>query len=568
MLPRPDAVRRSDRGERRAGAKDLRPALDGSSGATRRWRSAKIGPRVNPPQVPATGSTFAGRYRVQGLLGEGGMGLVLRAEQLPGGRPVALKILTAEAAAVGESVARFRQEAQIASRIRNVHVVSVLDFGEAEGGRQYIAMELLEGIDLAALIEERGQLPMREAVALVMQGCAGVAAAHAQGLIHRDLKPANLFLARREGLPPVVKVLDFGLSKSLDTEAVRLTQTSMAMGTPLYMSPEQIVATKHVDARCDQHAMGMILFELLTGHPPYEVASVTALAVAIATHPPPSARAHVPELPAALDKVIQRALAKRPEDRFADLGKLAQAMAPFAPAGADLFARMIEDTLTPIRRPDAETAPTVQMSLPASLVVEGDPRRSGRTRKIVVDATEAAPPAGARDPGARPTASSARGSSTPATPQHDTPAITAERAAAVLTASPVSTDPHGRALAARSRGQTAMLLGGVVVGIALVCALTFAIISRAALPNAAERPATSQELARPEPTISTISTPSLPGPVIEPRGPAEPEPSARPAPSASAAASMRSPATSAVRPPTIPRRSPPSKKADPLGDYN
>ncbi len=500
-------------------------------------------------QVPPIGSTFAGRYHVEGLLGEGGVGLVLRATQLPNGRLVALKILSGEAASIDETVARFRREAQIASQIRNAHVVSVLDFGEADDGRQFIAMELLEGIDLANLIEQRGHLPTEEAVALTLQACAGVAAAHSQGLIHRDLKPANLFLARREGLPPVVKVLDFGLSKSLDKKAVHLTQTATAMGTPMYMAPEQIVSTKHVDQRCDQHAMAMVLFELLTGHPPYESPSATALAVAIATHPPPSVRSLRPNLPIALDEAIRKGLAKRPEDRFADLGVFAQAIVAFAPAGGHDFADMIETMLAPMRRHELEAAPTVQMSLPDWLL-QSQGRRSGSRGKR-------------RD-------SSGTDAVTPALPR------AVERAAAVVTASAVSTDPRARVMRSGGR-QTGLLLGGMAVGVALVGAISFAIVSQAQTSETVP-PSTAAEngsSAMPDP-VPVSSVPSAPA--LESARPAE---SAAPASSAGKAVvavpSAREPGAvpstyprAPVQKPRNPRgSSPPSgKKSDPLLQYD
>lgn len=507
---------------------------------------------MNLPQAPAIGSLIAGRYRVEGVLGEGGMGVVLRATQLANGRSVALKILTPEAAAIGETVARFRQEAMIASRIRNVHVVSVLDFGEADDGRQFIAMELLEGIDLAALIEQRGALPTQEAVGLVLQACAGVAAAHAQGLIHRDLKPANLFLARRDGLPPIVKVLDFGLSKSLDGHGARLTLTSIALGTPMYMAPEQVIPTKDVDARCDQHAIGMVLFELLTGRPPYDLPNATALAVAIATHPPPSARALRPELPIRLDLAIQRALAKRPDDRFADLGQLARAIVAFAPSGAGVFAQMIEATLAPRSSPDLETAPTVQMNLPASLLADAHVRQSARKLDTFgAGADEGAP--------------------RPATGPPNGPQRSPERAAATVTASPVSTDPRRRVLASHGRSQTALLLGGVALGVIIVGGITFAVISRAGGRNAFSSTDSGRSAAVTEehapifgPTAPSIARPRASS-TIGPPTSASALPQLVPTSSASGPPSAKAPPV-AQRPPRPLKQ--PIKKTDPLRDYD
>jgi len=504
---------------------------------------------VNLHQTPAIGSLIAGRYRVEGFLGEGGMGVVLRATQLTNGRPVALKILTAEAAAISETVARFRQEATIASRIRNVHVVSVLDVDEADDGRQFIVMELLEGIDFASLIEQRGALPTQEAVGLVLQACAGVATAHAQGLIHRDLKPANLFLARREGLPPIVKVLDFGISRSLNARSARLTHQSMALGTPMYMAPEQIVSTRDVDARCDQHAIGMVLFELLTGRPPYDPPNAAALAIAIATHPPPSARALRPELPVRLDLAIQRALAKRPGDRFADVGQLARAIVAFAPSGAGVFAQMIEATLAPLRSTDLESAPTVQMNLPASLLPDPHVRQSARPREL--EAFGAGADEGAPRPAREPRNVQQR------SPEH---------AAVTVTASPVSTDPRGRVLARHDWAQTALLLGGVALGVIVVGGVTFAVVSAAGGRNASspsdpDRSATVME--EHAPTFGTTAPrvePRLAGSIPKPATSAGARPEHAPSSSATGTPSAMAPPAS-KRPPQPSKK--PIKKPEP-----
>jgi serine/threonine-protein kinase len=190
-------------------------------------------------------------------------------------------------------------------------------------------------------------MPVVEAVWTILQACEGVAEAHAAGLVHRDLKPANLFLASRRGEPPVVKVLDFGLSKAFDQMSDQaLTQTTSNFGTPAYMSPEQIRSAKYVDPRSDQHALGMILFELLTGHAPYTAESLTGLAVVISTEPPPHARAERREVPEALDAAICKALAKRQPDRYPSLAGFAAAIAPFggpkAKAAADRIAAVLE----------------------------------------------------------------------------------------------------------------------------------------------------------------------------------------------------------------------------------
>jgi serine/threonine-protein kinase len=291
---------------------------------------------------------IAGKYRIERTLGEGGMGVVLEATHVVLGQRVAVKLLHVELAAAPENKARFLREARIAAQLPPDHIARVSDVGETEGGEPYLVMELLTGRDLEGELSARGPLPVGAAVDLVLQACEGVAEAHAVGLIHRDLKPANLFLASRRGEPPVVKVLDFGLSKAFDDRTgAALTQTATNFGTPAYMSPEQIRSAKYAEPRSDQHALGMILYEALTGRPPYQAESLTGLAVVISTAPPPSARAARPEVPAGVDAAIRRALAKAPADRFPSLAELAAAIAPFGGPQASAASARIAAILAP-----------------------------------------------------------------------------------------------------------------------------------------------------------------------------------------------------------------------------
>jgi eukaryotic-like serine/threonine-protein kinase len=280
--------------------------------------------------IPEAGTVLAGKYRVERLLGMGGMAFVLEATHLTLGQRVAIKVLQGELGKLDEMTRRFAREAQIAAQLPPDHVARVFDFGTLEGGEPYLVMELLVGRDLDQELEARGPLPVEEAVDYVLQACEGVAEAHAVGLVHRDLKPDNLFLTRRRDGSPLVKVLDFGISKADSKDGdLSLTKTSSSFGTPLYMSPEQIQSVKNVDARCDQHALGAILYALLTDSPPFYAETLTALSVIIATHPAPSAREKRPEVPAGLDAAIQKALAKRADDRFRDVADFANAIAPF-----------------------------------------------------------------------------------------------------------------------------------------------------------------------------------------------------------------------------------------------
>jgi len=314
-----------------------------------------------------------GKYRVERQLGSGGMGVVLEATHVALGQTVAVKLLNAEHARSPDVVTRFLREARIAATLPSEHVARVSDVGVTESGQPCIVMERLIGRDLDAEIASRGPLPTAEAVDLMLEACEGVAMAHAHNLVHRDLKPANLFLAERPLRPRVLKVLDFGLSKEDSGQHAGLTGSETVFGTPQYMSPEQIQSTKNVDARSDQHALGMILYEMLAAQPPYSAPSVTQLIVVIATHPPPHVRLVRPDVPAGLDEAIARAMAKRASDRFPDLAAFAAAIAPFGGPDARLRAKLVAQALSthfdrePSTRSQQPTdeAPTVPVLQPA-----------------------------------------------------------------------------------------------------------------------------------------------------------------------------------------------------------
>lgn len=265
---------------------------------------------------------IGGKYEVVGVLGEGGMGIVYEARQRDLDRRVAVKVLRGDAARDPEMVARFRREARVAASLTNPHVARILDFGTTDDGSPFMVLELLEGRDLQAEIDARGRLPLAEAVGILLEACEGVREAHARGVTHRDLKPGNVFLARQGGRE-IVKILDFGISKVSGPENERVTVTKGSFGTPLYMSPEQIKSARSVDHRTDVWALGIIFYEAVTGTPPFEGESASALAVAITVDPlvPPSVRA--PGLSPLVDAIVARALAKDPAQRTPTVDALA-----------------------------------------------------------------------------------------------------------------------------------------------------------------------------------------------------------------------------------------------------
>ena len=279
----------------------------------------------------APGDTIGGKYRVVRQLGEGGMGLVFEAEHLRLGQRVAMKFLRSDALAMPDAVARFEREARACCRIRGPHIAHVLDVDTDEGGRPYIVMELLRGRDLEAELGSRGALPLREAVDWVLQACAAVAEAHAAGIVHRDLKPSNLFLSEERGTR-VLKVLDFGISKiACEDRSDALTSAGLTVGTPLYMSPEQVRCSRDVDVRTDVWSLGVILYELVAGVPPF-MGNTTAAVAAIVADATPSLREARPDVPAGLEHAVLTALAKSAAHRFPSVEAFGAALMPFASA--------------------------------------------------------------------------------------------------------------------------------------------------------------------------------------------------------------------------------------------
>jgi serine/threonine-protein kinase len=281
------------------------------------------------------GDILAGKYRIDRVLGVGGMGVVVAAHHIQLDEKVALKFLLPEALGDSEAVARFAREARAAVKIKSEHVARVSDVGTLPNGAPYMVMEHLEGGDLAAWIKQRGALPIEQAIEFVLQACVAVADAHALGIVHRDLKPANLFCVRRSDGQLSIKVLDFGISKLTEGAGtgpgMAMTKTSALMGSPLYMSPEQMRSSKDVDALTDIWALGVILFELMTGRPVFLADSVTELAIKIVTEPAPAIRSFRPDVPSGLEVVVFKCLEKDRGHRYRNVAELALALLPFGP---------------------------------------------------------------------------------------------------------------------------------------------------------------------------------------------------------------------------------------------
>jgi eukaryotic-like serine/threonine-protein kinase len=344
-----------------------------------------------PASLP-DGTVIAGKLRVVRTLGMGGMGAVYEVEHEFTKHRRALKLLHPEMLAHPIVVGRFLREASAAGHIGNPHIVETFDAGTLESGEPYIVMEMLKGETLATRLERQRKLALGELAEIVQQACDGVQAAHAAGIVHRDLKPENLFLIERDG-KPFVKILDFGISKfdaSL-TGAGSTTKEGSALGTPYYMSPEQVNGDKDIDARTDVYALGVILYECSTGKRPFVADALPKLSVLIHEGKPKPLTDRRPDLPPAFADVVHKAMAKERSDRFQTARELGEALGSFGDVALD--ATIPETTAASAARLSVQSSPPpaqARSEPPVMATVEpkvAGPTMGGATRSLASEPT-------------------------------------------------------------------------------------------------------------------------------------------------------------------------------------
>jgi serine/threonine protein kinase len=486
------------------------------------------------------GQIVAGKYRIEGELGRGGMGVVLEARHLDLDQRVAMKLLLPEAMKSAEAVERFLREGRAAARLSTPHVAKVHDVGRLETGQPFLVMEFLRGRDLKAIVEQRGAQPLADVVRWVREAAEALGEAHGLGIVHRDIKPANLFLAELPNGRTTVKVVDFGISKQIDPGGVDLTRTSAAMGSPLYMAPEQVMSTKHVDPRVDVWALGVVLYEMATGRTPFLGTALTEVIGQIMTRDPAPPSALRADLPPAFDQIVMTCLRKDPQHRYATM--------------ADLDAALRDLGSTPVAQGATGTAPaTSAPGYPsAPHAASGGPGHSSSSHAVPRAPVAAAPvapeasaatqplPAGMSESGRLPPAAATSG--------------------IVNTQQGWGTTGAATAVPAPGRAPIA-LVAGAIAAVALLGAGGTFLLVRGDGPTPAGGAVATAELPSPPSSAPAIEPTPTPSPSA-PRGAAVPadeeHPSAAgPAPSASTSAapstSASSPVAAARPPPAVAR---------------
>jgi eukaryotic-like serine/threonine-protein kinase len=484
-------------------------------------------------QAPQRGEVLAGKYEVERTIGMGGMGVVVAARHLQLDERVALKFLLPEALEIPEAVARFAREARAAVKIKSDHVARVTDVGTLDNGAPYMVMEYLEGRDLTAEIASRGPLSFEEAADLILQACEAIAEAHSLGIIHRDIKPGNLFLAKRPDGGVRVKVLDFGISKMGFARDGAMTTTAAVMGSPLYMSPEQMEASRDVDARSDIWSLGVVLYEAVSKKVPFTAENLPQLCKKLEKEDPTPLSRHRPDVPPEFQTIIDRCLAKKRTDRYSNVGALATALAALAPRSSQASvgritrvlanAGTLQDITDSLRATDEGSPPTeshVSIDIPENSGRAGSETRPGSPQAMSAEATDGLK-----------TMTSGAAAEAPAEPPVQN----------VATAAPWSRTSPGSS----NRAKLGIRIGAVVAGVAALV-----IYISTGRPTGTESAASSAPAANVEPPAPAPANPT--SPAATPEGTSLPVQTAE-APAAAPSlpvASATPPAVSAVVPPT------------------
>ncbi|HXG67026.1 MAG TPA: SUMF1/EgtB/PvdO family nonheme iron enzyme [Blastocatellia bacterium] len=424
-----------------------------------------------PPTEPLIGKVLAGRYRILEKLGEGGMGAVYKAVQTEMDRICAIKLLTAVSADKAAALARFKREARMSSRIDNPHAITIYDFGEAEGGMLYLVMEFVKGQSLSRIFSKEKTLPLNRVVNITRQIAEGLAAAHAIGIVHRDLKPDNVMLTEKGGESDYVKVLDFGIAKTMTNDGEEhLTQTGYVLGTPVYMSPEQLSGEK-LDARSDIYSLAIMVYEMLSGRLPFEGDNPQAIMIKRVMADPIPLRMVAPAISDSVERVVMMGLARNREERIQTVTGFAQELA----RAAQIATNELSGRPTSAMGNEGGAVSTVQFSSPQSQPAD-DPQAEGKT------ALYNSPPASSAPPESSPTLKAGRPtmaeSAPPGTlelpqppqpgPAPVTPAPTREQSVSP----PVVSEPTRR----RGPGVIA-LAGGAAVALAVAVAAYFLVLA-------------------------------------------------------------------------------------------
>ncbi|MBK8212861.1 MAG: protein kinase [Myxococcales bacterium] len=504
------------------------------------------------------GDVLAGKYRVDRVLGAGGMGVVVAATHEDLDQKVAIKLLLPTMLENADLVRRFLREGRAAAKLKSEHVAKVIDVGRLETGAPYMVLEYLDGGDLSEVLKSEGPLPVATAVRFILQAIEAVAEAHAVKIIHRDLKPQNLFLTHRVNGEPLVKVLDFGISKALEEASAEfaLTRSQSLLGSPLYMSPEQMRSSKSVDERSDIWSIGVLLHELLTARHPFESDTIPGLVFQVTMEDPTPIRTHRADVAEGIEAIIARCLAKKPDDRYPNVAELARDLEPF---GGDAVRGLAASIATVLRAQPSARAAYASFSdisgvtdnpLGPTLDVRSDPSLSGKlssSQRISAPSSPAVtePPKPSEVPRARDTSEPVGASSAWGNTQNGVPPVAPRKPAWVVALGALGLVGLGVgiALAATSRpapnagAQVAALSAGSPSGVASV-APSVAPAPPKAEPSSSSAVAvavSSEPSAAPAPSASAIA-PSKPGSAKAVKPGAAPsvaaQPSAAPTPSA------------------------------------